>query len=424
MNRGRSDERRKKLADMDVRIIAELRAERFQKTAQAELAGAVRGRKGEGYPGSDGVGIDQDAPLALDEVRQRRARTMNRAEQVGRDHLRMHLHRSLVQEPNRAHPRIIDPDVDPAESTDCLARQVLDLFRNGDIGADDRRFGADSLALARDLAENREIARRQHESRAGACKFNRARAAVAAGGAGDHDDGMTGKAFSSHDRQRCAKHATPPRGEKFHPHRKLEFGRVRVHDRQMKIRILALGMVAFSVSLASAPAFALCGITYTVEPLKETLPPESEIVHAPNQGAQLRYKGSMPIVFFSKSAIPLDASGSVQLVAMGLPTRRGETPVAKIEGDRQFRFARGQLDENGRLQIKGWELESTPSAYALSAPTAPDLKPEIVQQILSGKIPSREEIAPIPYYYGREPRKIDVKYTFKRVPGYDPAQCR
>lgn len=187
-----------------------------------------------------------------------------------------------------------------------------------------------------------------------------------------------------------------------------------------------LSLLVLSVVLPAAAVLAVppCGITHTVEPVKESLPPESEIVRAPNQAAQLHYQGATPIVFFRKGAIPLDVSGSVQLAALGLPTKRGEVPVAKIEGDRQFRFVPGQLDENGRLQIKGWELETKPSAYGLSAPVAPDLPPAVVDQLLSGKIQSREEIAQIPYYYGRELRKIDVKYTFKRVPGFEPAQCK
>lgn len=183
-------------------------------------------------------------------------------------------------------------------------------------------------------------------------------------------------------------------------------------------------MLLLAIFFALPAQAEICGVTHTVEPVKESLPPESELIRPINGGAvQLRYKGATPVVFFRKGSVPLDVNARLQLTALGLPTGRGETPVAKLESDRQYTFSFGSLDEQGRMQVKGWELENKISAYPISAATTPELKPEIARQLREGKLDSREETAALPYYYGRELRKIDLKYTFKRVPGFDPARC-
>jgi hypothetical protein len=62
----------------------------------------------------------------LAEVRQRGPRAVDAAEQVGLDHLPIHLGRRLLEARKEPYAGIVHPHVDPAEVLDGAPRQLLD----------------------------------------------------------------------------------------------------------------------------------------------------------------------------------------------------------------------------------------------------------------------------------------------------------
>ena len=170
-------------------------------------------------------------------------------------------------------------------------------------------------------------------------------------------------------------------------------------------------------------AISICGVTHSIEPVKETLPPESEsIQNAATGRTQLKYKGATPIIFFRKDGmVPSDSL--IQYARLGVPTKSNESPVAKLLAERVYRFSFGRLTESGRIEGQDWEIEEGASSYPLVSETPPKLSSDVVSLIRNGKLEKKEELVSLPYYYGRELRKIDLKYVFKKIPGFDAKVC-
>jgi hypothetical protein len=113
---------------------------------------------------------------------------VRRAKQVDRDHLAEFARRDVEKFAVDGGSGVVDPGVDPAESTHDLLGQRLDRRVVGDVGRDRRRRAAGVFDLPRHVRQRFVIAGGEGDARAHLCRLQRRRAADAARSAGNDDD--------------------------------------------------------------------------------------------------------------------------------------------------------------------------------------------------------------------------------------------
>ena len=82
-------------------------------------------------------------------MRHRRPRSVDRAKQVGLDHLAVLLFRRPLKAREQSHPRVVDPYIDMPKALHGALRQVLDLIFLAHIRRDRQHLGSRLPAFIR-----------------------------------------------------------------------------------------------------------------------------------------------------------------------------------------------------------------------------------------------------------------------------------
>ena len=129
-------------------MFAQLVVERTREADLAELRRAVDGFAGK--PAAPGLRRDRDevAPTARDQVRDGRARGVDRPLEVDVDHLLEVLDRRVDECVVRADAGIRDADVQPSEALDRAGDRVLDLAQVADVAGQPERVRKPEVVAA------------------------------------------------------------------------------------------------------------------------------------------------------------------------------------------------------------------------------------------------------------------------------------
>jgi hypothetical protein len=128
-------------------VWSELGGERLGEADDAHLAGADMGASGRAQMGRDPTQVDDASVFALEHVRQHSARAQKRAVKDDAEHLVPLLQRHIEEMRLGAHRRVVDQDIDAAETLDHPIDHRANRGLIGDIGKVRQGAGARFLDL-------------------------------------------------------------------------------------------------------------------------------------------------------------------------------------------------------------------------------------------------------------------------------------
>jgi len=188
----RVDDGRQDRADVDFMLVQHLLPQGFGEAPDSEFAGGIGGGIRLGQTPDDRGVVDDHAVTLGAELAHRGLGAVDVAEQVGLDHPAPDIGRDVLETPEDADAGVVEPDVDPAEVPERLGGEVVDLILLRRVGLDGQRIAAEFQAFALHVAQHVQAAGCQNDGGSLLGESVGRRAADAAGGAGDHDDGIIG----------------------------------------------------------------------------------------------------------------------------------------------------------------------------------------------------------------------------------------
>ena len=175
---------------MDIVLVQHLLPQRLREAPDGEFAGGVGGGVGLGQTADDRGVVDHHAVALGAELAHRGLGAVDVAEHVRLDHPAPDVGGDVLEAPEDADTGVVEPDVDPAEPVERLGGQVFDLILLRRVGLDDQRVAAEIQAFPLHVAQHVQAPGGENHGRSLLGESVSRRAADAAGGAGDHDDGI------------------------------------------------------------------------------------------------------------------------------------------------------------------------------------------------------------------------------------------